>query len=346
MPHPYAHLPDRAFWRRAVAAEHPSRLRDLADNQPDLAGARIATAGSCFAQHIGRHLAAQGLGWMNLEPPPHFLPAEAAATRGYGVYSCRYGNIYTARQLLQLFQEAFGQRRPAEPLWTRAGRYYDVLRPTIEPNGFGSAEEARVLRRAHLVRVRTLFRRLDVLVFTLGLTEAWVAADGTVLPLAPGVVAGEHDPARTRFHNFRHAEVLADLVAFLAGLRQVNPAARLLLTVSPVPLAATASGQHVLVATTQSKAVLRAVAGELASDHPGVSYFPAYEIITGQPARHMHYNPDLRTVSEAGVAEVMRHFFAAHPAPPPAAPPTTAPPATAPPGFEFCDEALLDPGRP
>ena len=34
------------------------------------------------------------------------------------------------------------------------------------------------------------FRDLDVFVFTLGLTEAWVAkADGAVFPLAPGVVS-------------------------------------------------------------------------------------------------------------------------------------------------------------
>ncbi len=339
--HPYAKLPDRAFWRRAVAADHSSRLRDLADSRPDLATARIATAGSCFAQQISRSLRTMRLGWMDHEPAPAFLTAEAAINRGYGIYSCRYGNIYTPRQLLQLLQEAFFQRRLAEDVWTRDGRHYDVLRPTIEPHGFGSAAEVRALRASHLGRVRALFQELDVLVFTLGLTEAWVAADGTVLPVAPGVVAGDYDPARYHFHNFRHAEVLADLTAFLDGLRRVNPRAQLLLTVSPVPLVATASGQHVLVASTHSKSVLRAVAGELAADHPGVSYFPAYEIITGQPARHMHYNPDLRTVSEAGVAEVMRHFFAATQPPPP--PPAHAP-ALGPAGFEFCDEILLDPG--
>ena len=293
-PHPYANLPARAFWRRAVAAEHPSRLSGLADGLPSLAGARIATAGSCFAQHIGRALRAQGLAWMDHEPAPGFLGAEAAARLGYGVYSCRYGNIYSARQLLQLFLQAFGQFQPAEAVWTRDGRHYDALRPTLEPGGFGSAEEVRALRVAHLARVKDKFLRLDVLVFTLGLTEAWLAADGTVLPVAPGVVAGDYDPARHRFHNFRHAEVLADLTAFMAALRQVNPRARLLLTVSPVPLVATASGQHVLVATTYAKSVLRAVAGEMAMHEPGVSYFPAYEIITGQPSRHMHYNPDLR----------------------------------------------------
>ena len=42
----------------------------------------------------------------------------------------------------------------------------------------------------------------------------------------------------------------------------MNPKARLVLTVSPVPLAATASGSHVLPATIYSKSVLRAAAQE------------------------------------------------------------------------------------
>ncbi|MFU8777156.1 MAG: GSCFA domain-containing protein, partial [Roseovarius sp.] len=155
-----------------------------------------------------------------------------------------------------------------------------------------------------------MFATLDVLVFTLGLTEGWEAvADGTMYPMAPGTVAGSHDPARYRFRNLRYPEILADLEAFRERLRAVNPGARMLLTVSPVPLTATATDNHVLVAATYSKAVLRAVAGDMAADHGDVFYFPSYEIIASHPSRGMYFNPDLRNVNQYGVDYVMTHFF-------------------------------------
>ena len=36
------------------------------------------------------------------QPPPALLPTDLHSRFGYGIYSGRYGNIYTARQLLQL----------------------------------------------------------------------------------------------------------------------------------------------------------------------------------------------------------------------------------------------------
>jgi hypothetical protein len=42
---------------------------------------------------------------------------------------------------------------------------------------------------------------------------------------------------------------------------------------------------------------------------PSVAYFPAYEIITGQYARGSYFGANLRDVTEAGVAHVMRLFL-------------------------------------
>lgn len=342
--HPYRDFPDKAFWNRAVSNQSVSTLSGLFDGMGALVGQQISTAGSCFAQHIGRALRKRGLGYLDLEPAPPFLTADEADRLGYGIYSCRYGNIYTVRQLLQLFQEAHGERTPCDAIWTAGVRHFDALRPGLQPEGFASAEELRVLRRAHLAAVREMFARTDIFVFTLGLTEAWQSlADGTVYPTAPGVIAGEYDPARYGFVNFRYPEIRRDFETFLTLLRQRRPGVRVLLTVSPVPLAATASGDHVLVATTQSKATLRAVAGDLAAEHEGVFYFPSYEVITGQPTRHAFYAPDLRNVVQAGVDEVMRHFFANAPgavAPAPA-PATTHAHEDDDEGDIHCEEALL-----
>ena len=97
-----------------------------------------------------------------------------------------------------------------------------------------------------------------------------------------------------------------------------------------------------LVATTQSKATLRAVAGDLASWEEDIAYFPSYELISTHPMRGAFFNPDMRSVSDAGVDFVMAHFFA--PAPAPAAPPKPAAAAAKKDdGLDLlCDEGLLE----
>jgi len=350
MTSPYSALDPRHFWRTAVAAENPLAWRDIYRKRfPIEPDDRIATAGSCFAQHFAGQLSRRGFEFLDSEPGPPSLSPALRRAFGYGVFSARYGNIYTARQLLQLFQEAFGERRPAEPPWISEGRFHDPLRPAIEPEGFVSADELAALRQlAHLPAVRKVFLECNLFVFTLGLTEAWLSAeDGTVFPSCPGTIAGEFDASRHRFHNFGFKEVQADMVAFIDRLRDVNARAKVLLTVSPVPLAATATDNHVLEATTYSKSVLRAVAGSLHERFQHVDYFPSYELVTAPAARGMFFEPDLRNVTPVGVDQVMRHFFAEHPSP--SVPASVDRPARRPIDDEWeefravCEEARLDP---
>ena len=77
----------------------------------------------------------------------------------------------------------------------------------------------------------------------------------------------------------------------MALMRSANRGLRFLLTVSPVPLTATNSGNHVLVATVDSKSRLRAVAGQLARTVSRVDYFPSYEIISAPPFRGSFFRP-------------------------------------------------------
>ncbi|WP_320535866.1 GSCFA domain-containing protein [Pseudarthrobacter sp. IC2-21] len=274
----------------------------------------IATAGSCFAQHIARNLRANGFNVVDSEPAPPFLSASTAEKFGFGVYSARFGNIYYVRQLLQLAQEAFGLRRPANWIWTKDGRYYDALRPTVEPNGLSSPESVKEHREQHLRAVRTMVKSATVLVFTFGLTEGWVEkTTGTVFPTAPGTVCGDFDSEIFEFKNFDYPEILSDFQELRNLLLGQNPDLKFIITVSPVALAATATKDHVLLATTYSKSVLRAVTGELSRLYTDVDYFPSFEIITGSQARGTYWDESLRGVSSEGVNEVMRHFFYSYP---------------------------------
>lgn len=311
MSHPYENLPARAFWRSAVAGPGPDGIRDVASCKNPLRPEDvIATAGSCFAQHISRRLKAQGFRYLDAEPPPSRLPEALHGRFGYGLFSARYGNIYTSTQLLQLIRRAGGQFTPRENLWERDGRWYDPFRPGTEPNGFASAGEALASQAAHLRAVRGMVRRMDVFIFTLGLTETWRSKeDGAVYPVCPGVVAGTFDPERHEFVNLDYETILGEMKQALGILRRAKPTLRVLLTVSPVPLTATASGEHVLTATTYSKSVLRAVAGRLTELYDWVDYFPSYELVTAPVFAGRAYAPNWREIASTGVDFVMEAFL-------------------------------------
>jgi hypothetical protein len=349
--HPYKPLPDSAFWRRAVAAVPPAAVNPALPAAFRLTQSqRVATAGSCFAQHIGDMLARTGFNFLITEPAHPVLDPGLAAAAGYGRFTARYGNVYTARQLWQLWQRAYGEFVPQEPYWRADEAWLDPFRPTIQPGGFLSAAELAADQAQHLAAVRAAFETLDVFVFTLGLTEAWISrTDGAVFPVCPGVAGGAFSDAAYRFHRFEADEVVADMTSFITALRRRNPAARVILTVSPVPLAATAAGEHVMVATMEAKAALRVAAGRLARALPDVAYFPAFEIImSGAFSTGSYFEPDRRSVSGAGVAHVMRAFaasFAGIELPPPTPLSPAADVATARLAelmAVHCDELLLD----
>lgn len=307
---PYTSLPAYCFWRKAVAGL-PSFQLDLLTESPFRISAtdKVATAGSCFAQHIARKLKAAGFNYYVGEQAPPSLTSQVAAHRSYEVFSARYGSIYTSRQLLQLFDRAYGTFSPSLHYWSQGdGRYVDPFRPLIEPDGFDNPEAVEVDRATHLSHVRHLLETLDVFVFTLGLTEGWRhRKDGAALPIAPGVAGGEWDESQYEFVNQNVLEVTADVTAFIDKLRNVNSSARVILTVSPIPLIATYENRHVLVSTTYSKSVLRVAAEEISTARQDVVYFPAYEIVISNT--HRYFENDLRSVNELGVEHVMRTFF-------------------------------------
>jgi GSCFA family protein len=316
MDNPYREQPPTAFWKLAVSEKNPFDLKSLYSKKfPIERTDLIASAGSCFAQHIGRHLKSVGYRYLDTEPAPHLLSHEKRTSFGYDMYSARYGNIYTARQLKQLVSRAFGEFKPVDQDWEQDGRFFDAFRPTIEPNGFGSLEELTTLREHHLKSVRELVTNADIFIFTFGLTEAWISkVDGAAYPLCPGTAVGQFDPEKYEFKNFTCSEIVADMAHVIEQISDLNKDVRFIFTVSPVPLVATATSDHVLIATSYSKSVLRAAAGELAM-RPNVAYFPSYEIISTHPMRGIFFQPNLREVNNAGVNHVMTHFFEQHPPP-------------------------------
>lgn len=307
---PYDSLPRQNFWKAsALLAGEVEVDFDSGRKFTFAAESTFATAGSCFAHHFSRHLAARGGKLFVAEDRHPLIPAERE--HGFGVFSARYGNIYTVRHLRELIDQALRLRDTVCEFARRQdGRWVDMLRPRAIPMGFASPEHAGADRQYHLHAVRQMIKELDVLVFTLGLTESWENFQQSYsYPVVPGAVAGEFSPDRHRFINYSFGQVVADLRDVIELIGGVNPDARILLTVSPVGLVATAEKRNVMVSTSASKSILRAAVDEVVRECPAVDYFPSFEIVTGPYGRGRYWAEGCREVTNRGVEVVMEVFM-------------------------------------
>ncbi len=337
---PYTNIGKKRFWKHGVENSDPLSLNGIHSPAWEIhATDTIVTMGSCFAQHIARWLRARSFN------VPFYDTSENIKARHF---SANYGNIYTVKQARQLVEEVLGRRECSEASWEAKNGFTDPLRPNVFAEPISDGDTVKSLRQQHLEAVRQALKNLDILVFTLGLTEAWrIKACQTVLPSAPGVVAGSYEPDRYEFVNFKYPEIMADLQGFCDAIREVREGAdfKLLLTVSPVPLTATAVDRHVLQSSIYSKSVLRAVAGDFAEENNFADYFPSFEIVNNPAARSSFFEDNFRAVRSDSVETVMdlfsKAYFAMNADTPP---PEQAPAPNALIGNEDvdCEEALLE----
>jgi hypothetical protein len=316
--HPYLNLESKSFWSKTISLGNPNISNDIFSPKFKInKSSSLATAGSCFAQHISKYLRINGFNLLDVEPPPKYLLSSDFEGFGYEIYSARYGNIYTSNQLLQLFRETIGTIKISddEAIWESEGKFYDAFRPSLFPGGLSSPDEVKKHRKYHLNKLRKLFLELDTFIFTLGLTECWgTKKTNLVYPVCPGVIAGVFSDKSHCFKNLEFMEIYGqlndfwdELVSYRSGKKP-----KVILTVSPVPLVATASIEHALVANTYSKSLLRAVAGEIVLRHEYFDYFPAYELISNVWYGCSNYDVDQRTILPESVNQVMKIFFSSY----------------------------------
>jgi len=302
---PYEKLPKSSFWRSGVVED--KQFKNIHTPKWDIDTTDcIVTMGSCFAQHVGKKLKSTGFN------VPYFDSADGVKSKAY---SANYGNIYTVRQALQLLQESNGKFSRDEKYWAVESGYLDPLRPNVFLYPFNSKDELDRNRDLHLKSVHRAIEELDVLVFTLGLTEAWERVScKSVLPIIPGVLGGNFNEEEYKFHNFTFTEISSDLSNLIDEILFIRRGKnfKLLLTVSPVPLTATAEPRHVLISTVASKSILRAVADEFVRNFEFIDYFPSFEIITNPKFVAENYEENLRNVKQDSVDKVMEIFHSSY----------------------------------
>lgn len=311
---PYSKLPAQAYWRTGVA-RHSGRRTTIpklwTPSFEIVHTDKFLTVGSCFAQHIGKALEGAGLHRMIVEKAPAILPQSMHAQFGYGIFSFRFGNVYTTSMLLQWLRWMQDQMTQDREVWHDGTAFFDPVRPCIEPGGFETEQDLFDARHATFEALRKGISEADVFIFTLGLTEMWLNSDtGLVYASCPGTQAGAFDAEKHVFKNSNFSRTLADLKSIYDILAEINPSIKMLLTVSPVPLTATAApNSHVLVSTVYSKSILRAAAGEMATELDAVDYFPSYELVSHPAIGFSTFESDRREVTAEAVAFVMQHFL-------------------------------------
>jgi hypothetical protein len=122
-------------------------------------------------------------------------------------------------------------------------------------------------------------RQAGAFVFTLGLAEVWQDRE-TGAVFWRGVPKGVYEAGRHEHRLTTVEENEQNVLRIVELIRSVNPAAPIVLTLSPVPLAATFRDVACIPADAVSKSVLRvALENVVRRRLDGVYYWPSFEVV-------------------------------------------------------------------
>ena len=239
---------------------------------------RITAFGSCFAQYIGNFLHRRGYNVLakHLNLQSHII---------------RFGEgMVNTFAILQQLQWALEGKHFPENLWFSETKEIASIDPVIQ------------------AETREIIQNTELFIMTLGLSEIWYdKRSGDALWRA--VPADLFDE---KIHGFRvssHQENYENLVKIVALIRSAKPRAKIIFTVSPVPLMATFRPISCLTASSVSKSILRSAVDELMRAHASDSdlfYFPSFEIVKEFFADP--YKPDNRHPKDEIVHFIMQTF--------------------------------------
>lgn len=291
---PYSSLPPSSFWQSgSVTHENLFTI----DKQ-----VKVASYGSCFAARIAEEMRQRSLNYIQLEDRTSFAPDGQS-------FSSASGNIYSLAQFHSKLTRAMGYKNLATPVTNEDGTWSNPLRPLVR--SYGAMADAIADEKSHNENFLQSIRACDTLILTIGLNEYWENQDeGFAYPICPGCGWGSYDELRDQAKlgtleiNISYLQQIEHLVA------EVNKEARLIWTLSPVPLVATHTPIPAVQANILSKAILRAsLSAHFSESDTRSIYFPSYEIISNPFTINENFQSDMRQVSPIGVARVMSELF-------------------------------------
>lgn len=303
---PYKNLPSESFWKNFKNNNFNLEFIINKNIRNSFHPKKIASAGSCFAANVAIHLQDTSTEYLR-EEVKHPFVSSFISRYNYESYSARYGNVYSSRQLLQLVRRAKGNFTPSETIWKNGKEIKDPFRPGLNFNGF-TLDEYLLDNEIHLKAVKRVISNCDTFIFTLGLSEVWCSKeDKAAYPSCPGTIAGIYDSNKHELINLTVEQIISDLNEVNSEMIEINPKLKFLLTVSPVPMIATANANNIVLSNQYSKSKLIVAAHETVAANSNMQYFPSYEMIIGSHA-NSNFLDDKRNVKSEVVTEVMKIF--------------------------------------
>ena len=240
---------------------------------------QVTAFGSCFAANISNWLSQRNFRVLN----------KADSVKPAYVVSCGEGMV-NSFVIRQQFEWAWEGKVFDQPLWHgyKAEEYgYD---PEVQ------AETKRI------------FDATDVFILTFGLSEVWYdEPTGNVFWRT--IPKSAYDPKRHRFRVSTVEENRENLEAIYQLIRTHRPDAKVIFTLSPIPLIATFRDNACLSSNSVSKAVLRVAIDETVrahADEGALYYWPSYELLTD--VFHLPYKADRRHFEWPSINFVMALF--------------------------------------
>lgn len=213
----------------------------------------VVAFGSCFAANITN--------WL--------------ARRNYSVLTNKegeYADSYVVR-FGEGMVNSFVIRQQFE--WAFEGKVFDSeLWHGYDAKSFGYDENVRI-------KTHDIFSKADVFIITLGLSEIWYdEITGGVFWRA--IPKDNYDPSRHKFRVSSVDENKENITEIIRIIRKHRPNAKVILTLSPIPLVATFRPVSCITANSASKAILRAAVDEVLreiNEPENIFYWPSYEIV-------------------------------------------------------------------
>ncbi len=237
---------------------------------------RILMLGSCFTENIGEKLT--------------YFKFDADINPCGIVY-----NPLSAARVLELLLEE--HPFTGDELMMHDGKWLSLL----HHGSFSSSCRETCLSRINerLTRAAEKLKTTDLLVITLG--TAWVfryKRDGRI-------VSNCHKIPASEFERFRlePEEIVTEYTVLIRRLREINPALKVLFTVSPIRH--WKDGAH---GNQLSKSVLLLAIDRLVRSLEDVYYFPSYEIVMDELRDYRFYAEDMLHVSPVAVEYIWERF--------------------------------------
>jgi len=167
------------------------------------------------------------------------------------------------------------------------------------------SREQSMIRRESIRRALVeAFMEADCYIFTFGLCEAFYDTTAkqylNVTPNPRVAKDGSID-----FRTINYADNVAHMREIMERVLEVKPDAKVIFTVSPVPLDATFKSEDVVIANVRAKSNLVAATHDVCDEFDQCFYFPSYEMVTlTDPVTA--WRADRKHVSEAMVSHIMQ----------------------------------------